>query len=106
MLLSLALALLAYLYSQRLNHSPFGRMLKGLRENEEVTRGLGKNISLARAQIMAVGSLMAAIGGVLFALNTGFVNTNDFVVNLTSMFGSWSCSAASAIIAAPCSALC
>ncbi|MCY4063209.1 MAG: branched-chain amino acid ABC transporter permease [Chloroflexi bacterium] len=83
MLLSLALALLAYLYSQRLNHSPFGRMLKGLRENEEVTRGLGKNISLARAQIMAVGSLIAAIGGVLFALNTGFVNTNDFVVNLT-----------------------
>ena len=83
MLLSLALALLAYLYSQRLYHSPFGRMLKGLRENEEVTRGLGKNISLARAQIMAVGSLMAAIGGVLFALNTGFVNTNDFVVNLT-----------------------
>ena len=83
MLLSLALALLAYLYSQRLSHSPFGRMLKGLRENEAVTRGLGKNISLARAQIMAVGSLMAAIGGVLFALNTGFVNTNDFVVNLT-----------------------
>ncbi len=83
MLLSLALALLAYLYSQRLNHSPFGRMLKGLRENEEVTRGLGKNISLARAQIMAVGSLIAAVGGVLFALNTGFVNTNDFVVNLT-----------------------
>lgn len=83
MLLTLALALLAYLYSQRLNHSPFGRMLKGLRENEEVTRGLGKNISLARAQIMLIGSVIAAIGGALFALNTGFVNTNDYVVNLT-----------------------
>ena len=83
MLLALALALAAYLYSERLVRSPFGRMLKGLRENEDVTRGLGKGISLARAQIMAVGSLIAAIGGVLFALNTGFVNTNDFVVNLT-----------------------
>ncbi len=83
MLLTLALALLAYLYSQRLLHSPYGRMLKGLRENEAVTRGLGKGISLARAQIMLIGSVIAAIAGVLFALNTGFVNTNDYVVTLT-----------------------
>ena len=83
MLLALALALLAYLYSERLIRSPYGRMLKGLRENEEVTRGLGKGISLARAQIMLIGSAIAAMGGVLFALNTGFVNTNDFVVTLT-----------------------
>ncbi len=83
MALCLALALAAYLYSQRLLHSPYGRMLKALRENEEVTRGLGKGISLARAQIMLIGSVIAAIGGVLFALNTGFVNTNDYVVTLT-----------------------
>ena len=83
MILCVALALIAYVYSQRLTHSPFGRMLKGLRENEDVTRGLGKGISLARAQIMLIGSAIAAVGGVLFALNTGFVNTNDYVVTLT-----------------------
>ena len=83
MVLALALALIAYLYSQRLIHSPYGRMLKGLRENEDVTRGLGKGISLARAQIMLIGSAIAAVGGVLFALNTGFVITNDYVVTLT-----------------------
>ena len=83
MLLALALALIAYLYSQRLIHSPFGRMLKGLREDEDVTRGLGKGISLARAQIMLIGSMIAAVGGVLFALNIGYVNANDYVVTLT-----------------------
>ena len=83
MLLALSLALVAYFYSQRLVRSPFGRMLKGLRENEDVTRGLGKGISLARAQIMLIGSAIAAVGGVLFALNTGFVNTNDYVVTMT-----------------------
>ncbi len=83
MILCVALALIAYAYSQRLTRSPFGRMLKALRENEAATRGLGKGISLARAQIMLIGSAIAALGGVLFALNTGFVNTNDFVVNLT-----------------------
>ena len=83
MLLALALALIAYLYSRRLIHSPFGRMLKALRENEDVTRSLGKGISLARAQTMFIGSAIAAVGGVLFALNTGFVNANDYVVTLT-----------------------
>lgn len=83
MLLVLTLTAIAYRYSERLIHSPFGRMLKGLRENEAVTRSLGKGISLARAQIMLIGSVIAAIAGVLFALNTGFINTNDYVVTLT-----------------------
>ena len=83
MVLVLVLAAAAYFYSERLIHSPFGRMLKGMRENEEVTRSLGKAISLARAQVMLVGSMIAAVSGVLFALNTGFVNTNDYVVTLT-----------------------
>ena len=83
MLLVLTLVVIAYIYSERLIRSPYGRMLKAIRENEDVTRSLGKGISLARAQIMLIGSVIAAISGVLFALNVGFVNTNDFVVTLT-----------------------
>ncbi len=83
MLLVLGLALIAYIYSERLIRSPYGRLLKALREEENVTRSLGKNIALARAQIMLIGSVIAAISGVLFALNTGFVNANDYVVTLT-----------------------
>lgn len=83
MLLVLFLTVIAYIYSEKLIRSPYGRMLKALRENETVTRSLGKNISLARAQIMLIGSVIAAIAGVLFALNVGFVNTNDYVVTLT-----------------------
>ena len=83
MLLVLGLAFVAYLYSERLIRSPYGRLLKALREDENVTRSLGKSISLARAQIMLIGSVIAAVSGVLFALNTGFVNANDYVVTLT-----------------------
>ncbi len=79
----LIIAFLAYLYSERLIRSPFGRMLKAMRENENVTRALGKRISLARAQIMLIGSVIASISGVLFAVNLGFVSTNDYVVTLT-----------------------
>lgn len=83
MVVVLLLAAIAFLYSERLIRSPYGRMLKALREDENVTRGLGKNIALARAQIMLIGSMIAAVAGVLFAINIGFVNTNDYVVTLT-----------------------
>ena len=45
MLLVLAILMLVFIYSEKLIRSPFGRMLKALRENEDVTRGLGKNIT-------------------------------------------------------------
>lgn len=83
MLLTLALALAAHFVCQRFLHSPFGRLLKALREDETLTRGLGKQISLARAQVMLIGSAIAALSGVLFALNTGFVNANDYGVTMT-----------------------
>jgi branched-chain amino acid transport system permease protein len=81
--LVLLVALLAYLYAERLLRSPYGRLLKGMRENDRVTRGLGKNITRVRAQVMFIGSAIAAIAGVFFAVNVGFVNTNDYVVTLT-----------------------
>ena len=83
MIMVLGLACIAAIYSGKLIHSPYGRMLKAMRENESVTRSLGKRVAMARAQIMLIGSVIAAVSGVLFAVNLGFVNTNDYVVTLT-----------------------
>jgi branched-chain amino acid transport system permease protein len=82
-LMVLGFAFAAYLYSERLVRSPYGRLLKAVRENERVARSLGKNVARIRAQIMFIGSAMAAVAGVLFALNIGFVSANDYVVTLT-----------------------
>ena len=83
MVLVLAFAIIAFLYTERLVRSPFGRLLKATRENDQVARSLGKNVTRIRAQVMFIGSAIAAIAGVLFALNEGFVSTNDYVVGLT-----------------------
>jgi len=83
MMLILAFTGLAFLYSERLVRSPYGRLLKAVRENDVVARSLGKNVTRVRAQVMLIGSMMAAIAGVLFALNEGFVSTNDYVIGLT-----------------------
>ena len=73
----------AYVYCEQLVRSPYGRLLKAMRENDQVTLGLGKPVPRLRAQVMAIGSALAALAGVLFAVNLGFVSTNDYVVGLT-----------------------
>ncbi len=81
--LALVMATLFYLYSQRLVRSPFGRLLKALRENNLVAMGLGKDMAKTRAQVMFIGSAMAAVAGVLFVTNVGFASANDYGVALT-----------------------
>src|SRR5713226_5368431 len=81
--LALLLAGAVYIYCERLVRSPYGRLLKAMRENDRVVLGLGKPVPRLRAQVMAIGSAIAALAGVLFAVNLGFVSTNDYVVGLT-----------------------
>jgi branched-chain amino acid transport system permease protein len=79
----LVLAALVFFYSERLIRSPYGRLLKAIRENERVALSLGKRVPQIRGQIMFIGSAIAAVAGVLFATNLGFVSANDYVVTLT-----------------------
>ncbi len=83
MLLILVFVVIAYIYCERLVRSPYGRLLKAIRENDAVAQALGKKVPRVRAQVMLIGSIIAAVAGVLFAVNEGFVSTNDYVVALT-----------------------
>jgi branched-chain amino acid transport system permease protein len=79
----LALVAVVFFYCERLIHSPYGRLLKAIRENDRVALSLGKRVPQIRGQIMLIGSAIAAVAGVLFATNLGFVSANDYVVTLT-----------------------
>lgn len=81
--LILLLLAAAYFYCERLVRSPFGRLMKAVRENDRVAAGLGKSVPGLRGRVMFLGSALAAIAGVLFAANLGFVSTNDYVVGMT-----------------------
>ncbi|NPA23148.1 MAG: branched-chain amino acid ABC transporter permease [Crenarchaeota archaeon] len=61
-----ALAIFYLLY--RLSNTPFGRVLKALRENELVVQTLGRNVMTYRIIAMGIGSGVAAIAGALNAL--------------------------------------
>ncbi len=52
-------SLLTYL----LVHSPWGRILKGIREDEDAVRSLGKNVYWYKMQALLLGAVMAGFGG-------------------------------------------
>jgi len=79
----LLVAGLCYWYCERLVRSPYGRLLKALRENETVAASLGKDAARVRGQIMFIGSALAALAGVFFVVNVGYASANDYVVGLT-----------------------
>ena len=81
--LVLVTAGLVYVYCERLVRSPYGRLLKAIRENDPIATSLGKNVARSRGQVMFIGSAIAAIAGVFFVVNSGYASANDYVVGLT-----------------------
>ncbi|RLG84828.1 MAG: branched-chain amino acid ABC transporter permease [Thermoprotei archaeon] len=67
----LGIAILVFLYVERLGKSPFGRVLKAMRDSELAAKVYGKDIPRLRAQALITGSALAAIGGALWAFYVG-----------------------------------
>lgn len=51
-----------------LTRSPWGRTLKGIREDEDAVRALGKNVTSYKMQSLILGGIFAAIGGMVFVI--------------------------------------
>ncbi|MEY2617605.1 MAG: hypothetical protein RL522_607 [Pseudomonadota bacterium] len=81
--LVLALLALAYLGLERLVGSPWGRVLRAIREDEDAASSLGKQAFAYRLQSFVIGSMLMGLGGALYAHFVGFVAPEDFLPILT-----------------------
>lgn len=63
-----ALVALACLLVYLLMRSPWGRVLKGIREDEDAVRSLGKNVYGYKLQALVTGGVLGALGGIVFTL--------------------------------------
>lgn len=83
--LAMCLAVLAavYLALERLVHSPFGRVLRAIREDETAAQSLGKRAFVFRLQSFVIGCSVMGLGGALYAHFVGFVAAEDFLPILT-----------------------
>ncbi len=75
--------LVVYVICQRLLSSPFGRVLKAIREDQRATLALGKNVDRFKMWSFVIGAAMAGLAGSLFAHYIGFIDPSSFVMWLT-----------------------
>ncbi len=77
----------AYWALERLVRSPWGRVLRAIREDEAAAAALGKSPAVYRLQAFVLGSMLMALAGGLHASFFGFISPADFQPILT--FQAW-----------------
>ena len=77
--LVLAAVGLVYLALERLRRSPFGRVLRAIREDETVAAVAGKPVFRFKVQAFALGAGVAGLSGTLFAHYLAYVEPNMFL---------------------------
>jgi len=74
---------LACLLTWLLVRSPWGRVLKGIREDEDAVRSLGKNVYLYKMQALIIGGMIGTVAGVVFAVGNEAVSPDFFGTDTT-----------------------
>lgn len=75
--------LAVYLALERLLRSPWGRVLRAIREDEQAALALGKNATLFRLQAFAIGGGIMGLAGAVQAHFIGFIAPENYVPMLT-----------------------
>lgn len=76
-------ALISFVALERIVHSPWGRMLKAIREDEEAAASLGKNPTRVRLESFVLGCMLMGLSGALYVGFIGYVSPSDFLPILT-----------------------
>lgn len=62
------LVLVALLFVWLITRSPWGRVLRGIREDEDAVRALGKSVFSYKMQALVLGGVLGALAGLVFVL--------------------------------------
>jgi neutral amino acid transport system permease protein len=72
---------------EALVNSPWGRVLKAIREDEEVAKALGKDVFRYKLQSLMIGGAIAGLAGSFYAWQLTFINPDGFISLVT--FQAW-----------------
>jgi branched-chain amino acid transport system permease protein len=78
-----ALVVLVCIYLFLLMRSPWGRVLKSIREDEDAVRSLGKNVYFYKMQSLVLGGVIGAFGGFVGAMGLASVQPDSFNTDFT-----------------------
>jgi ABC-type branched-subunit amino acid transport system permease subunit len=83
MLIVWTVAIGAIFLVEYLVRSPWGRVLKSIREEEDAAAALGKDVFRYKQQALAIGSVLGALAGLFHAFQYSFFSPADFVPLVT-----------------------
>jgi len=63
--------------------SPWGRVLKAIREDEDAARSLGKNAYAYKMQALILGGMFGAVGGMIRAIGFSVAQPDNFITDVT-----------------------
>ncbi|WP_423744571.1 branched-chain amino acid ABC transporter permease (plasmid) [Haladaptatus sp. SPP-AMP-3] len=72
-----------YWLMKRTGESPFGRVLKAIREDEEVANSLGKNTDVFKIKSFMLGCALMGLAGILWQMRQGAITPTSFKPQVT-----------------------
>jgi len=66
-----------------LMRSPWGRVVKAIREDEDAVRSLGKNVYTYKMQSLIIGGVLGMFSGMIFALDRGSIQPDNYSRDVT-----------------------
>jgi branched-chain amino acid transport system permease protein len=80
LLLTAWFVVITYVVIRNINASPFGRILRAVREDEIAAEAMGKNVNRYKLIVLMVGAFFAGIAGSLYAHYITFIDPSSFTV--------------------------
>lgn len=74
---------IAYVLAERLRTAPFGRVLRAIRDDEQVVAVAGKHVTAFKVKAFAIGAAALGLAGALYAHYTSYIAPDLFVPLLT-----------------------
>lgn len=83
LILLLAVNGLIILIMRRIVHSPFGRVIEAIRDNEDAVKALGKEPAGFKVRVLILGAALAGIAGAFYAHYIGYIAPDQFIPLIT-----------------------
>jgi len=80
LVLVLIFVFITFIAIKNITNSPFGRILRGIREDEIASQAMGKNVNKYKLIVFVIGAFFAGIAGSLYAHYISFIDPSSFTV--------------------------
>ena len=77
----LALLLICLWVAWRLGESPYGKVLRAIREDDVAAASIGKNVNRYKIAIFTLSAILASIGGALYASLITYIDPFTFTIH-------------------------